>query len=31
MRSYAGKFLAPVLAKAAGGKRRKSGASEAAK
>src|SRR6201989_3173928 len=29
-RSYTGKFLAPVLAKAAGGKRRKSGASEAA-
>jgi excinuclease ABC subunit A len=29
-RSYTGKFLGPVLAKAAGGKRRKSGASEAA-
>jgi excinuclease ABC subunit A len=29
-RSYTGKFLAPVLAKAAGGKRKRSGASEAA-
>jgi excinuclease ABC subunit A len=29
-RSYTGKFLAPVLAKTAGGKRRKSGTSEAA-